>query len=461
MKIKLYIKYSTDPTVKVNTVRVNMTFTLQQHEFVDFVLSLDKNRTGEIINNSPAGTGKTYIAKYLNNELKNMIFIAPTHKACSLLSKDITGVQTIHKFLNAKQNYDNDGNMFFTFLPKKMKNMIIVVDECSMVSDEMYKEFQPLKNDNLIIYLGDELQLPPINKEEFNDEDVGSKEERNSNLSLTFSVKQRFEFTKNMRSNKLVSTLMLELARKSIYNGKMPAKIINRTLKDAIQDFLDGKDVIILAYTNVAVNNYNKKIRSALFKVDEDDLKPFYKGEHLIYSGYRQDYDEIRKESIKYYSSDKVEINYLEIETLTLSFDDFQCDCKDKDYKKTLCEKHKFHKGSMNLDFYKITDQHNVKWYQPVNKNQFYILSSQYKKYCQMQKRGTLWKEYYDFMNLYNADLKYQYAMTIHKSQGSQWKNVYVDRHNLIACTSKDKLLKLNAYYTAISRMVEEVYDLI
>ncbi len=431
-------------------------FNLKQQEFIDFILSLDKNRTGEIINNSPAGTGKTHIAKYLNKKLRNISFIAPTHKACSLLSKDIGFVQTIHKFLNAKQSYDNDGNVQFIFLPKKMKNMIIVVDECSMVSDEMYRAFQSLKEDNLIIYLGDELQLPPINKEEFNDGDT-----KKAKKSLTFDVKQRFEFKKNMRSDKLVSTLMLERARESIYNEKMPAKIINRTIDNAIQDFLDNKDVIILAYTNVAVNNYNKKIRSALFKVVEDDLKPFYKGEYLIFSGYRSVYDEDKEEYIKYYSSDLIYIKSLEVKKLTLSFDKFQCDCKDEEYKKTLCEKHKFHKGEMELNFYKIVDQYDIEWYQPVNKNQFYILSCQYKKYCQMQKKGALWQEYYEFMNLYNADLKYQYAMTIHKSQGSQWKIVYVDRTNLIRCTSNDQMLKLNAYYTAISRMRDEVYDMI
>lgn len=430
-----------------------MSFTKEQQEQIDFIKSKSKNKDlkGEALNNSAAGSGKTFVAKHLQSLFKrNIQFIAPTHKACSILGRDVKNVQTIHKFLNAKGNYDKLGNLIFKFdtKNKKLSNYIIVIDECSMVSEEMYKVISELKENNLIIYLGDDLQLPPINSEDSDNksDNILSKK------SPTFNIKKVFKFNKNMRSQELVSTLMLEKAREAIHNGHMPPQLISKKIEDIIQDFKDKKDVVILAYTNVAVNNYNKYIRSALFNEDKENLKPYYIDENLIFSGYRT------TDFITYHSSDKITIKKLKIVKLNLKIQ--RCDCKDDEYNQTLCKKHKFRKNDIELEFYEIIDQFNTIWYKPLNQKQFYILSWQFKEMAKLKKDSYYWKTYYEFMTLYNGDLKYEYCSTIHKSQGSQWDIVYVDRQNLIGCTSRDKLLRLNAYYTAISRMKESVYDI-
>ncbi len=67
---------------------------------------------------------------------------------------------------------------------------------------------------------------------------------------------------------------------------------------------------------------------------------------------------------------------------------------------------------------------------------------------------------YHNFIDEYDADIKYSYASTVHKSQGSQWDKVYVDRTNIVHLLSKDQMMKLSCYYTAISRMKTNVYDI-
>lgn len=444
-------------------------FNNEQLEFINYILYKYNNndRKGIILNNSPAGTGKTTVAKHLNHKLnynnqENILFLAPTHKACLILKKDIfKGVKTIHNFLNAKADYDEEGNLYFTYSTKKIYDKIIVIDECSMVNTEMFNIINKLSKNNLIIYMGDELQLPPIDNNILDPEDI-KKEKRikESTKSPTFNIKPKFEFKKNMRSERLVATLMLQNAREAIYNNKMPNRLLKKTINDAIEDFVNKKDVIVLAYTNIAVNNYNKKIRSVLFNTSKDNLQEYYINEQLVFSGFREVLYEDGRTKKKYHSSDKITIINLSIQTINISLKKFECDCLDENYKKVLCKEHNFRKGFITLDFYKIIDEYGNIWYQPVNKKKYIDqIQNQYKQYGQL-KKGFRWKEYYDFIGLYNADLKYIYSMTIHKSQGSQWKKVYVDRNNLVNCSSKDQILKLHGYYTAISRMQEDVYDI-
>ena len=160
--------------------------------------------------------------------------------------------------------------------------------------------------------------------------------------------------------------------------------------------------------------------------------------------------------------SDVIQIKELSKEKLVLDFNRFQCDCKDEDYNKVKCKEHGFRKGNMTIEFYKLVDENNTTWYQSINPKQFYILSWQFKQYCIMNKKNKNinWPAFYDYINLYNADLKYEYAQTIHKSQGSQYNIVFVDRQNLIGCTTRNQTLRINGYYTAISRMRDEVYDI-
>ena len=44
----------------------------------------------------------------------------------------------------------------------------------------------------------------------------------------------KFEFKKNMRSERLVATLMLQNAREAIYNNKMPNRLLKKTINHSI-----------------------------------------------------------------------------------------------------------------------------------------------------------------------------------------------------------------------------------
>jgi len=441
---------------------MSIKFNPDQEAFIAHILSIcveeDGRRIsqalqGMVVLNAPAGTGKTTVVKYLAKKIHGTIVLAPTHKAKQVLNESGSmGAETVHKFLKATDEYDDDGNVYFKFggPPKSTIGFLIIVDECSMLTDDMMHLFELLSKDNLILFVGDDLQLPPV---------VEKVEGEPSPKSKSFDIEDNWKLTENMRARDKRSTDMLQLARQACHNKRMPIQMPKQSVANVVQTFVDYQDtdktVIVLAYSNVKVAEYNKKIRSKLFLKDEgEELQKYYVGEKLIYGSGRRVVNDFT-----YYSSHVVRVCEVARVTKTLNFE--ECCCDPSEWNRSRCIKHKFYKGAVDIEFYCIIDQERTRWYKPVDPSKLAPLQSQYKALCVLQKSRDAWREYYEWVNTYNAGLKYNYAMTVHKSQGSEFHTVFVHRNNIECCTSRDQTLKVCGYYTAISRMREEVYDIV
>lgn len=112
-----------------------------------------------------AGTGKTTLVQHiisaLNIHESQVVYIAYTGKAALVLkNKGCFNAMTAHKLLyNAKEKPDGT----FEFTPKTyLENnyKIIVLDECSMLPKDMWEQL--LKHNTYVLALGDCGQLPPI-----------------------------------------------------------------------------------------------------------------------------------------------------------------------------------------------------------------------------------------------------------------------------------------------------------
>lgn len=118
-----------------------------------------------------AGTGKSTLVKFIVAALPNInpdedvIYTSFTGKATQVLQKKGNkNVSTLHKLL-FESIPKPDGTFFrkpVEFIPYK----IVIVDECSMVPKDLLQRL--IKYNVHIICLGDPGQLPPINKNEDN-----------------------------------------------------------------------------------------------------------------------------------------------------------------------------------------------------------------------------------------------------------------------------------------------------
>jgi ATP-dependent exoDNAse (exonuclease V) alpha subunit len=73
---------------------------------------------------------------------------------------------------------------------------------------------------------------------------------------------------------------------------------------------------------------------------------------------------------------------------------------------------------------------------------------------------GQLWEFYYYFLIDQFAQISYGYAITTHRSQGSTYKNVFVDLNDII----KNNIYKKEGFqclYTAVTRASENLDILI
>jgi hypothetical protein len=387
------------------------TFNAEQKAFVEMVLN--RKGTFKVVLDAKGGTGKTFIIRHLYSMLRGKKYVvrilAPTHKAKSLFLKHKLKAETIHSFFKSIRNIDDSGNILFklnTFSGKKKKT-IIIVDECSMITAEMFAEFN--KINNTIIFMGDRCQINPVNED----------------ISPVFEL-ETYTLSQNMRIKEKSDDIVTKF-RKEV-QGHGENILINKISKKELADLFNGdKDAVLLSWTNKSVDGWNKYIRKTLFG---EDLSDFYAGEILVFSGYRS------TDTATYFSSDMITIRSVSKCKLHISFG------RKKD----------------TISFFKLIDEEKTEWLYPVSseKNKLEELLEENRKACGRKKSPADWGNYIAKKDTLLPDLKYSYCMTTHKAQGSEWDIVIVDIDDIKQNPNKEEANRL--LYTAVSRFKKQLY---
>ena len=121
----------------------------------------------------PAGTGKTTLISVLCSHPEiakgEVLLLAPTGKARVRMEQAIKGKVrlqgfTIAQFLSGCDRYDGEtGRYHLSDAPKETPAKTVIVDECSMITEEMLAALlDSLKGVERLILIGDPRQLPPI-----------------------------------------------------------------------------------------------------------------------------------------------------------------------------------------------------------------------------------------------------------------------------------------------------------
>ena len=147
----------------------NIELTEEQQEAVDAIAEWAAGNGNEISLGGYAGTGKTTIIRYLVEGIAaKAVVLTPTGKAaCVLRSKGIDA-DTIHSFIYrcVGEVEKKNGEMKPVFERKEAEEVlfrgIIIVDEASMVNQEMANDLRSLDLGFRIIWVGDHGQLPPV-----------------------------------------------------------------------------------------------------------------------------------------------------------------------------------------------------------------------------------------------------------------------------------------------------------
>jgi len=265
--------------------------------------------------NGPAGTGKTSLISHLIKECEELNLkydaIAYTGKAASNLRNKCAGVgRTIHNFLYSFQARPKDNNEGYErgWEIDFEELDILFVDECSMISSDVPGHKVDKKNTYIfkellyatqtskikkIMLLGDKNQLPPIfNKGIRDGEETLFPDSLNelyvkSEFKLTgesFTLENNWRYKEDLPSYKISLELRRDIDKKKTFNTSPKKWIIPKVEKNKVtsdeEEIIDwviekGKNETfnntrILTFTNEKADEWNRKIRSALGKIDKD-----------------------------------------------------------------------------------------------------------------------------------------------------------------------------------------------
>lgn len=194
-----------------------------------------------------AGTGKSTVIKWLAEakKSKNFCVCAFTGKAANVLRrKGLEKASTIHRAIYKPYEQDDGSVEFALVKPWEFGYDGFIVDESSMVSEEIYNDLLTFQKP--IIFVGDHGQLEPVNSK-FNimSEPMYRLEEVIRNAG------EIAHFAEHIRKGGHVHT----------FETSGAVQIGN--IDDATDEILLGTDQIICAYNKTRVG-FNQRIRDAL-----------------------------------------------------------------------------------------------------------------------------------------------------------------------------------------------------
>ncbi|WLD24807.1 AAA family ATPase [Flavobacterium dauae] len=445
--------------------------TLKQDAFLrkisQFVLS--ENQDEVFVLKGYAGTGKTTLLSNLVNQLplinKKYVMLAPTGRAAKVISNYAKQPAfTIHKKIYYPKKDKNSG-MAFTMQTNKHKNTIFIVDESSMISDNvtdatrythgsllddlMYYVYSG-QNCKLII-VGDTAQLPPVGM----DESPALNEDK---LALNYHMKVDFiELTEVMRQEEdsgilYNATELREQLQQEFYDffefDVKPFKDIVRlqdgyeTL-DAIHDAYSKKgseETIFIVRSNKRANQYNQQIRTRIL----DNESEISAGDYIMVVKNNYFWLKDSKTTDFIANGDILEILQIYKHHELYGFRFASVKVRMIDYPDMLPFDTIVLLDTLHSESASLTYEESNKLYQEV----LLDYQDEITAFRRMQKVKN--NEYFNALQI-----KFAYAVTCHKSQGGQWDTVFIEQPYLPDGISKDYMRWL---YTALTRAKEKVY---
>ena len=439
----------------------------------DFVTSDDSDI---LVVNGYAGTGKTTAISSVIATLKEYetkcVLLAPTGRAAKVLSSYAgQPAFTIHKHIYRQKSVGGDGFGQFTLSPNKDKTTLFVVDEVSLIGIDAGQQQSTaafgtgnLLDDLIsfvrsgveckVILIGDSAQLPPVGLDaspalmkdymvmhggvEYAELSTVVRQQNESgilhNATLVRQMQAELEYGAGMME---LCDLGLEVDEfddvERISGGDLIEKI-----SDAYAQY--GEDeTVILCRSNKRAIKYNLGIRSTVqFKEEKlvrDDKLMIVKNCYQFVEGLEgMDYI-ANGDIVKLQKISKFEERYgLHFAQARISFPDY--DDQEITAKVIL--------DTLESESASLTYEQSNALYQGVNED-YAHLTTKKKRYEAVRE-----DKYYNALQL-----KYANAITCHKSQGGQWKCVFVDNAFWQDELTLDDLKWL---YTAITRATEKVY---
>jgi len=435
------------------------------HTLADFLVKTDPDSI--LLIKGYAGTGKTSLIGSLVRTLKEFkqksVLLAPTGRAAKVFAGYAgQNAFTIHKKIYRQKMFSNE---LSGFLPADnlYKDTLFIVDEASMITndgldshtfgsgrllDDLIQYVYSGENCRLIL-MGDEAQLPPVGQVESPALNRSVLEGYNLDVS-------GFQLTQVIRQNEGSGILInATLLRQSLKEG-----IVSRFPQLKVKDFpdvirLNGEelideisscynrdgieDTIIITRSNKRANLYNNGVRSRILYRDEE----LSSGDRLMVAKNNYYWTSQYKEMDFIANGEIVEVERIRkrYEMYGFHFADVEVRFEDYDLEVDL----KILLDTLQAESPSLPKEQNDKLFYTVLED-----------YDEVPTKAGKYKKMKEDPHYNVVQVKYAYAITCHKAQGGQWKNVFLDVGYLT-----EEMMGEDFYrwlYTAVTRATDRLY---
>ena len=434
------------------------------HQVAGFLLERDPHQM--FVLKGYAGTGKTSLLQTLIPSLikynRKAVLLAPTGRAAKVMSAYTKRkAYTIHKHIYYPKL--KSGSLSFELQKNKASNTIYIVDEASMIGNQTDSAFggNALLDDLIrfadqglnckVLLIGDVAQLPPVGlslspalipeelklryfKEVFHVElqEVVRQAESSGILKNATSLRRllesnddRFKPTFNLYPdvNRIVEKQDLEDALNTAYSS------------------MSIEDSVVVLRSNKRANVYNQQIRNRILWY-EDEITS---GDHLMVV--KNNYFCLPKESKAGFiaNGDQIVVKRIITTEERHGFRFAKAEVNLIDYPDEPEFESYLLLDCIYVDRPSMSYEDGNRLYKSIERDYAHIKT----KYKRFQAIKT--DPYFNALQV-----KFAYAITCHKAQGGQWKNVFIEQGYLPEDTVDKEYLRW--LYTAFTRAVNTVY---
>ena len=434
-----------------------------------------------------AGTGKTFcisvLVRYVlevmhpTHNWYRIAVTGPTNKSVRVI-KRTSGIknprvtfQTIHKLLGLTERITPDGQQEFVaqgdFKPQINSVKLLIIDEVSMLNDDLFHKIIAYRDKIKIICMGDPAQIPPVGRPDcipFRDELADAYNIKTLDLKTIMRQKQDnpiIESSVSIRTDLNKAKNHIEPISKVNDKGE-GIEFLNLNLAEVrkafsenlakyfkTDNFKDDSDYVkILAWRNKTVATMNDLIRKVIYG-DESIGSKILIGEKLIANN-----PIIKDETIIFNTNDEFTVESFDVKTEDLRY--VVSDHPDADpYNITLSY---YDTVVSYIDDEETKCKVNIEILHEYSQEDFTRLSNILKQRA-IQKKGKdkSWIHYYAFIRRY-ADINYSYCSTAHKAQGSTYNTTFVLEDDIDM--NIDIIERNRIKYTAYTRSSKKLYVL-
>ena len=434
---------------------------------VDFLYTLDKNVL--YLLKGYAGTGKStligHLVKLLRMANHKAVLMAPTGRAAKVIA-NYSGKKafTIHKQIYFTKAEKGSG-VQFVLKPNKYSNTLFIVDEASMIGDDRQSaklfangsllddlmQYVDAGTNCKLLLVGDPAQLPPVHLTISPALDGEYLENKFNKEVIEWELKEVVRQQKDSGILSNATQLRLQMNEENLDSFLFDLSIANdvQRLQDGneILELLDDalrngglEETVFIVRSNKRANLYNQQIRGRILFLEAD----LSVGDQLMVV--KNNYFWLEPESDPGFIANGDLVKVLRIlshhELYNFKFAKVEVQLVDYPHEKPF--ETVVLLDTLSSESPSLTYEEGNQLYQSVQED-YQHLSSKYKRFLSVKNNPY-----------FNAlQVKYSYAITCHKSQGGQWKNVFIEQPYL---PDGPDLSYFRWLYTALTRAQTNLY---